>query len=253
MNKKPNDDDRDRLDRRLVGAGFFESRARAQAAVKAGLVRVNGAVETRPAAAPPAEAKITVDRDAHSYVSRGGLKLEAALDAFGINPAGLVCLDLGSSTGGFTDLLLQRGAMKVYAVDVGTGQLHPRLAGDSRVVSLERTHAKDLTRALVSDPVALLVCDVSFIGLRKALPPAIELAPVGARAAVLIKPQFELGPEKIGKGGIVTATEAEVAAMIEGIEAWFGAAGWRVDGVISSPIAGGDGNREFLLGATRIA
>ncbi len=242
-----------RLDVVLVETGAFPTRARAQAAVKAGLVRVNGAIETKPAAGIADGEEVAVDGDVHPYVSRGGVKLEAALDAFGIDPAGAVCLDLGASTGGFCDVLLRRNAAKIYAVDVGSGQLHPRIASDPRVVNLEKTHAKDLTRALILDPIRLLVCDLSFISLRKALPPAMALTVIGARAAVLVKPQFELGREKIGKGGIVAASDMEASAMLEEVKVWFERAGWRVDDAIESPIAGGDGNREFLLGAIRTA
>ncbi|MBB5518118.1 TlyA family RNA methyltransferase [Amphiplicatus metriothermophilus] len=240
-----------RLDLALVEAGHFESRVRAQAAIRAGLVRVGGVVATRPSSRVTPADRVEVAGDVHDYVSRGGVKLEAALGAFGISPAGEVCLDLGASTGGFTDALLRAGARRVYAVDVGTGQLHASLAGDRRVVNLEKTHAKDLTRALVPEPVGVLVCDLSFISIRKALAPALALAAPGARAAVLVKPQFELGPEKIGKGGRVKAAPAEIEAMLADIAAWFEERGWTVEGVVESPIAGGDGNREFLLGARK--
>jgi 23S rRNA (cytidine1920-2'-O)/16S rRNA (cytidine1409-2'-O)-methyltransferase len=242
-----------RLDAYLVQHGCFESRARAQAAVKAGLVRIGGAVATKPSASVPAGAEVNVDGDIHPYVSRGGVKLEAALRAFETDPAGKICLDLGASTGGFTDALLKRGAAKVYAVDVGTGQLHPSLLGDTRVVTLERTHAKDLSRKLIPEAIDVLVCDVSFISLKKALPPAMALCAPGARLIALIKPQFELGPEKIGKGGLVTALRGEIAALLHDTRLWVEAKGWRVIGCIDSPIAGGDGNEEFLLGAIKTA
>lgn len=240
-----------RLDQHLVKTGRFESRARAQAAIRAGLVRVGGLVATKPSSTVAPDDQIEVAGDVHDYVSRGGVKLEAALGAFGVSPVGAVCLDLGASTGGFTDALLRAGACRVYAVDVGAGQLHASLAGDRRVVSLEKTHAKDLTRAHVPEPVDVLVCDLSFISVRKALAPALALCASGARAVVLIKPQFELGPTKIGKGGLVKAEPAEIKAMLAEIVAWLDEQGWAADGVIDSPIAGGDGNREFLLGARK--
>lgn len=240
-----------RLDTLLVRQGYFASRARAQGAVKAGLVWVAGAAVQKPSAQVEADAEIVVEGDVHPYVSRGGVKLAEALRTFEIDPSGMICLDLGASTGGFTDVLLQRGAAKIYAVDVGTNQLHPRLAVDPRVVNLAKTHAKDLTPALVGQPIDLLVADVSFIGLRKALPSALALCAPESRVVALVKPQFELGPEKIGKGGLVSADVGEIVKLVDAIAAWLAAQGWRIDGVIESPIAGGDGNREFLLGATR--
>lgn len=243
-----------RLDQRLVEAGLFPSRARAQAAVKAGLVRVNGAIETKPAAGVADETEIAVEGDVHPWVSRGGVKLDGSLRTFGIDPDGAVCLDLGASTGGFTEVLLTGGAKKVYAVDVGSGQLHPRLASDPRVVNLERTHAKDLTRALIPEPIDIVVCDVSFISLTKALPPALDLCAPGARLLALIKPQFEVGRSRIGKGGIVKPGRANTYGVAEEIAAWLnGQPGWKSLGYAESPIAGGDGNREFLLGAIRTA
>lgn len=242
-----------RLDQLLVERGAFPSRARAQGAIKAGLVRVDGVVAKKPAAAVRAEAEIVVEGDVHDYVSRGALKLEAALRAFAVDPAGRICLDLGASTGGFTDVLLRAGAAKVFAVDVGSGQLHPAISGDARVVNLERTHAKDLSAALIPDLVDIIVCDVSFISLRKALPFAMAFASPKAQMIVLIKPQFELGPEKIGKGGIVKADEEDLETLPRDIAAWLNAAGWPLIGIIDSPIAGGDGNKEFLIGAVKSA
>lgn len=240
-----------RLDVYLVEHGLFPTRARARAAIDAGLVRIAGAIARKPSASVAEGAEIAVEGDVHDYVSRSALKLEAGFDAFAVDPAGAICLDLGASTGGFTEILIRRGAVKVYAVDVGTGQLHPRIAGDAHVVNLEKTHAKDLSRALIPDPVDLLVCDVSFISLRKSLPPALALCAEKAVVVALIKPQFELGPEKIGKGGIVKADEAEIAQLLEDMKAWFESLGWRVLGVLPSPIKGGDGNQEYLLGAAR--
>jgi len=240
-----------RLDRRLVEIGAFATRARAQAAVRAGLVRVDGEAATKPSQMVGADARISVEGEVHPYVSRGGVKLAAALEAFAVDPRGKICLDLGASTGGFTDVLLRAGAAKVFAVDVGGGQLHSKISGDSRVVNLEKTHAKDLSRALVPDALDLVVCDVSFIGLRKALPPALALCAPAATVVALIKPQFELGPEKIGKGGLVRASDEEMQALVDEIRRWFEDRGWSVLGSIESPILGGDGNKEFLIAAAR--
>jgi 23S rRNA (cytidine1920-2'-O)/16S rRNA (cytidine1409-2'-O)-methyltransferase len=238
-----------RLDLFLVERGDFESRARAQAAVREGLVRVDGIVEVRPAAPTSAGARIEILGDVCPYVSRGGIKLEAALAAFAFDASGKICLDLGASTGGFTDVLLTCGAAKVYAVDVGRGQLHPKIAGDGRVVSLEQTHAKALTRTLVPDEIDFLVCDVSFIGLEKALPPALALCGPRASVVALIKPQFEVGRELVGKGGLVRERDARDAAAR--IALWIETQGWAQIGLIDSPITGGDGAREFLIGAIR--
>ncbi len=241
-----------RLDHYLVEQGLYESRARAQAAVRAGLVRVNGAVAAKPAQAVAADSVVEVEGDAHAFVSRGGTKLDAALRSFEIDPAGKTCLDLGASTGGFTDALLRRGAAKVYAVDVGTGQLHAKLRADSRVICLEQTHAKDLSRALIPDPVDVIVCDVSFISLKKALPPALALASPGARLIALVKPQFEVGRSRIGKGGIVKPGYANTYGVAMDVDEWLASQpGWKTTGWTESPIRGGDGNREFLLGAVR--
>jgi 23S rRNA (cytidine1920-2'-O)/16S rRNA (cytidine1409-2'-O)-methyltransferase len=243
-------ENKQRLDATLVERGSFPSRARAQAAIRAGCVRVDGEIVRKTSLAIGDETSIVVEGDAHDYVSRGGVKLEAALGAFSMEIADKICLDLGASTGGFSDALLRRGARKIYAVDVGQGQLHERIGRDPRVVSLERTHARDLSRLLVPDPIEVIVCDVSFISLKKALPPALALAAPEARAVALIKPQFEVGPMRVGKGGLVRSRDALDAA--KDIEDWFGRLdGWSVIGLIESPIAGGDGNREYLIGAAR--
>ncbi len=238
-----------RLDHYLVQHGLAESRAKAQAAIAAGLVSIDGAAALKPAQKVAPGARVALEGEVHPYVSRGGVKLEAALRAMKVDPAGKTCLDLGASTGGFTDVLLMRGAAKVYAVDVGTGQLHEKIAGDSRVISLEKTHAKDLTPALIPDPIEVIVCDVSFISLKKALPPALALAAPGAMLIALIKPQFEVGREGLGKGGVVKDGLGEKAAA--DIRAWIEDLGWNVIGLIDSPIKGGDGNTEFLLGAMK--
>jgi len=239
-----------RLDQVLVERGYFPSRARAQGAIAAGLVSIDGRAAVKPSTPVALDATLVVEGDVHDFVSRGGLKLVAALDAFGIAAEGRVCLDLGASTGGFTEVLLRAGAAKVYAVDVGAGQLHPRIRTDQRVVCLEGTHAKDLTTALVSDAVEILTCDVSFISLKKALPPAIALTAPGAALVALVKPQFEVGPDGIGKGGIVRDADTIGRQLAVNIGEWLKSDyGARLIGLIESPITGGDGNREFLIGA----
>lgn len=238
------------MDARLVSDGSFESRARAQAAIRAGLVSVDGAVAVKPSMIVPPGVKIDISGDVHDYVSRGGKKLVAALRAFDIAPTGKTCLDLGASTGGFTDVLLRTGAARVYAVDVGCGQLHARLREDARVISLENTHARDLSPQLIPLAIDFLVCDVSFISLKKALPPALALCRTGALLVALVKPQFEVGRENIGKRGIVP--EAAATAAARDLEAWMRLqSGGSVYGCIDSPIRGGDGNREYLLGAVK--
>ena len=241
-----------RLDQHLVATGAARSRERAREAVAAGLVTVNGQVARKASKSVGPSDEVACAGEAHGYVGRGALKLAAALDAFGADPSGRTCLDLGASTGGFTQVLLERGAARVFAVDVGHGQLAPEVATDPRVVNLERTHARALTRALVPDPVGLLVCDVSFISLTKALPPALALWAPDAEAVVLVKPQFELGPERLGKGGIVREAPEALAAWVEAeVSPWFAGQGWPVRGIMPSPITGGDGNAEFLVWAAR--
>ena len=228
-----------RLDHYLVQNGFVPSRARAQQAIAAGLVRVNGAPASKPAQKIADSDVVQLTGAAHDFVSRGGVKLAAALEQFAIDPKGKTCLDLGASTGGFCDVLLRAGAARAYAVDVGHGQLHERIAGDPRVINLEKTHAKDLSPTLVPDAIDLIVCDVSFISLKKALPYALALASENALLAALVKPQFEVGREGIGKGGIVKVGLGEPAA--QEIACWIETQGWRVLGLIDSPIAGGEG------------
>lgn len=242
-----------RLDQLLVERGLADNRTRAQAVIMAGLVTVGGARADKAGALVASDAAIEVKGKEHPYVSRGGLKLAAALDRFAIDPKGLVCLDVGASTGGFTDVLLRRGALKVYAVDVGHGQLAWSLRGDPRVVVLERTNARHLTRELVPEAPQLIVCDASFIGLETVLPASLALAAPGAFVVALIKPQFEVGPGKVGKGGIVRDPELH-RQVCDRISAWLGAQpGWSVLGVEPSPIEGADGNREFLVAARRAA
>ena len=241
-----------RLDAYLVASGAFPSRARAQAAIKAGLVSVDGSIVEKPSQQVSNGNTIDVAGDVHEFVSRGGVKLDDALRTMEVDPDGKICLDLGASTGGFTDVLLKRGAKKVYAVDVGTGQLHESLVGDERVINLEQTHAKDLSLTLVPDPIDVLVCDVSFISLKKALPLALSLCAPGARLVALVKPQFEVGRSQIGKGGIVKTSYANSYGVAGGISEWIcEQPGWKSTGYMDSPIKGGDGNREFLIGAVK--
>jgi 23S rRNA (cytidine1920-2'-O)/16S rRNA (cytidine1409-2'-O)-methyltransferase len=244
--------DRLRLDQALVERGLFPSRSRAQSAIAAGLVTVDGRAALKPSIIIDPSVEVHVLGDAHDYVSRGALKLAAGLDAFTVDAAGKVCLDLGASTGGFSEVLLRRGAAKVYAVDVGHGQLHPLIASDPRVISLERVNAKDLSTALIPDLIDLLVADVSFIGLRKALPPALALLAPTAAVVALVKPQFEVGPAGVGKGGLVLNAPEVGPKIADDLSKWLCESfGMDPVGVIASPIEGGDGNKEFLVGAIR--
>lgn len=236
-----------RLDRLLVARGLFESRARAQAAILAGLVRVDGQVVLKPAAECAAEAALAA-APVHDFVSRGALKLAAALDAFAIDPAGRVALDVGASTGGFTELLLRRGALHVHAVDVGHDQLHPRLRGRPDVSVLEGTDIRRLAGDAIG-PVDLVVIDVSFIPLAQVLPAALAFAAPGARLVALVKPQFEAGRAQLKKG--IVRDPAVHAAVCDAARETVCGLGWQVLGLIPSPIAGGDGNQEFLLVAAR--
>ena len=238
-----------RLDVAVVERGLAETRAAAQRLIMAGLVFSGERRLDKPGHAIAADMPIEVRGQPHPYVSRGGLKLEKALDHFAIPVAGRVALDVGASTGGFTDCLLQRGAAKVYAIDVGTNQLAWKLRSDRRVVSMEKTNIRGVTREQVPEPIDLIVCDTSFIGLRTALPAALALAVPGAHLVALIKPQFEVGKGRVGKGGIVRepALHAEVCATIS--EWLANQPGWRVLGITESPIEGADGNKEFLIAA----
>ena len=239
-----------RADQLLVDRGLVESRSRAQALILAGLVYA-GTAKVAKAGQPIAEDQpLEVRGRDHPWVSRGGIKLAHALDHFAIDPAGQVALDIGSSTGGFTDVLLSRGAARVYAVDVGTNQLAWKLRQDDRVIVHERTNARALTAAEVPEPVDLLVCDASFIALSKVLAAAIGFVRAEGRAAVLVKPQFEAGRDEVGKGGVVRDPEVHARVCAEAA-AWFEAQGWRVDGIEPSPITGPEGNVEFLLAATK--
>lgn len=239
-----------RADVFLVEQGYAKSRSEAQAAIKAGLVRANGEALSKPSQTIAAGAVIAYARP-HPYVSRGGVKLAAALDHFGLSPEGRICLDLGASTGGFTQVLLQRGAARVHALDVGHGQMDRSLMQDSRVSVQDGVNVRDLVSADLPRLVTAITADLSFISLKLALPPALALADAGAWAVALVKPQFEVGRQAIGKGGIVRDDAARLAAL-SGIGEFVAAqSGWQVLGHIQSPIAGGDGNIEYLLAARK--
>ncbi|TRL39340.1 TlyA family RNA methyltransferase [Rhizobium straminoryzae] len=237
-----------RLDQLLVARGLFSSRSRARDAILRGTVKVNGETVLKPGQVLAADVRLSIDDPARDYVSRAALKLVAALDHFGLDPKGRSCLDIGASTGGFTEVLLERGAAHVVAVDVGHGQMHPRIAEDPRVTNLEGLNARALTRADVGGlSFSLVVSDVSFISLKLALPPALKLAEPQALCALLVKPQFEAGREAIGKGGLLKAPETAPDVAAE-LERWLvEEMGWTSLGLIPSPIAGGDGNQEYLL------
>ncbi|WP_027135942.1 TlyA family RNA methyltransferase [Geminicoccus roseus] len=239
-----------RLDQLLVDRGLVETKSRAQALVMAGLVFSGERKLDKPGESLRPDLPLEVRQSGPGWVSRGAFKLIQGLDEFAIDPAGLVCLDVGASTGGFTEVLLARRARRVYAVDVGYGQLAQKLRTDERVVNLERTNARHLTPEQVPEPVDLLVCDASFIGLATVLPTPMAFCAPDARAVVLIKPQFEVGPERVGKGGVVRdpALHEEVCQRMRD---WFQAAGWAVLGIATSPITGPAGNVEFLLAARR--
>jgi 23S rRNA (cytidine1920-2'-O)/16S rRNA (cytidine1409-2'-O)-methyltransferase len=235
-----------RIDRLLVERGLFESRAKAQAAIAAGLVTADDMPVAKASDEIAADAKLAAE-PAHPYVSRGGVKLAAALDHFRFEPAGCVCLDVGASTGGFTDVLLARGARRVYAVDVGHGQLHESLRARSDVASFESADIRDLSASFLPEPPDLIVVDVSFISLKLVLPAALALAFPPARLVALIKPQFEAGRGRTKKG-IVRDPQIH-AAVCDDITAVVASLGWTVAGIIPSPLLGGDGNREFFIGA----
>jgi 23S rRNA (cytidine1920-2'-O)/16S rRNA (cytidine1409-2'-O)-methyltransferase len=242
---------RSRADQRLVDLGLAESRTRAQALILAGKVFL-GDRRVEKAGQPVAEgAALEVRGQDHPWVSRGGLKLAHALAHFALSPAGKVCLDIGASTGGFSDVLLANGAARVHAVDVGHGQLAWKLRTDPRVVVHERVNARHLAQAEIGEPIEVLVCDASFIGLETLLPAPLVLCAPAAWAVALIKPQFEAGPEFVGKGGVVRdpAIHAQVCARI--CAWWSTRPGWRVLGLTASPITGPEGNREFLIAAER--
>ncbi|WP_225207764.1 TlyA family RNA methyltransferase [Novosphingobium huizhouense] len=234
----------------LVDRGLVESRSRAQALILAGVV-FSGETKIAKAGQPLAlDAPLEVRGRDHPWVSRGGIKLAHAIDHFGLDPAGVVAMDIGSSTGGFTDVLLQKGAAHVFAVDSGTNQLAWKLRQDPRVTVLEQTSARILTPAHIDRAAAWVVCDASFIALRKVLEVPLALATRPTRLVALIKPQFEVGRAEVGKGGVVRDPLLHERVCGE-VRAWLEGEGWRVDGIVESPITGPEGNVEFLVSATR--
>ncbi len=238
-----------RLDQLLVARGLAESRSRARAAIEAGGVTVDGA-PAKAASQAVAEDAVVTYADAHRWVGRGALKLDHALTLWPVVVEGRVVLDVGASTGGFTEVCLSRGAARVFAVDVGTGQMHARVAADPRVVNLEQTDARDLTPALIPETPQLIVCDASFIGLAKVLPAALSLAAPDADLVTLVKPQFEAFGPGGTKKGVVRDAAAQQAALAS-VTDWLEGEGWAVQATAESPITGGDGNVEFLLWASR--
>jgi len=238
-----------RADQMLVARGLVESRTRAQALIMAGKVFSGDRAVAKAGDLLPEDAALMVRGQDHPWVSRGGLKLNHALTHFGLSPEGRVCLDVGASTGGFTDVLLSRGAARVHAVDVGHGQLAWKLRSDPRVVVHEKTNARHMTAKIVPDPIEVLVCDASFIGLSTVLPAGLSLCIPGAWAVALIKPQFEAGPGAVGAKGVVRDPEVH-RSVCERVETWWrGLPGWTVLGIEESPITGPEGNKEFLIGA----
>ncbi len=240
-----------RADVALVERGLAESRTRAQALIMAGLVYSGEARINKPGETIAEGRALELRGQDHPWVSRGGVKLAHGLAHFGFDAAARVALDVGASTGGFTDVLLHHGAARVYAVDVGHGQLAWKLRNDPRVAVLERVNARHITEAEIPEPITALVCDASFIGLRIVLPAAMALCAPGAWALALIKPQFEVGPA-IAKGGVVRDAAVHERVCAEMAEWWAGLPGWRVLGVEPSPLLGPEGNREFLIGAERV-
>jgi 23S rRNA (cytidine1920-2'-O)/16S rRNA (cytidine1409-2'-O)-methyltransferase len=244
---------KERADALLLARGLAESRAKAQAYILAGLVYSQERRIEKPGQLLDAEAPLTLKGRDHPWVSRGGLKLEKGLDHFAIDPKGLICLDVGASTGGFTDVLLARGAACVYAVDVGHGQLAWSLRQDERVQVLERCNARKLTRTEIPEAIDLVVCDASFISLEKILPAPLALTASRAHVIALIKPQFEVEKGQVGKNGVVRDPDLQ-AAVVARIRCWFDALqDWQVLGVTESPIVGPKGNKEFLIAAQKDA
>jgi len=240
-----------RADLALVERGLAPSRARAQALILEGLVRCGDRLVEKAGEWVPADAPLRVTAEDHPYVGRGGVKLAAALDAFGIDPRGAVCLDVGASTGGFTDCLLQRGAARVWAVDVGYGQLAWSLRTDPRVRVIERANIRTLDRAAIPDPIALVTIDVSFISLRLVLPNTLQWLQPGGHIVALVKPQFEVGKGEVGRGGIVRDAAAR-ERVVDEIVAVAAGLGLTSVGTLPSPITGRDGNQEYLVGFSRV-
>ena len=247
---RPNKSNKIRIDRLLVERGLVESRERGQALIIAGQVLVNGQKQDKSGGLVPEDAEIRILGEVLPYVSRGGLKLEAALREFKVSVEGKIALDVGASTGGFTDCLLQHGCHKVYAVDVGYGQMAWKLRQDPRVVVIERTNIRVMDPSLVAEPVDIVVIDASFISLEKVIPSIMQFLRPGSGLIALIKPQFEVGKGQVGKGGIVRDEGLRIE-VVEKVKAFFQETGLNVIGVIQSPITGQDGNVEFLIYAIR--
>ena len=239
-----------RADMLLLAHGLAESRTRAQALILAGNVYAGDRRVAKAGDLIPDDTVLTVKGRDHPWVSRGGIKLAHGLDHFGIDVTGAIALDVGSSTGGFTDVLLTRGAARVYAIDVGTNQLAWKLRSDDRVIVHEQTNARSLTAEIVPEPVDIITCDASFIGLAKVLETALDLATAGASLVALVKPQFEAGRGEVGKGGVVRDSAIH-QRVCEEVAVWIESRGWRVIGIETSPITGPEGNVEFLLGAVK--
>lgn len=247
---KPRPAAKQRADQLLVARGLAESRARAQALLLAGLVYSGEARVAKPGQMLAGDALLEVRGRDHPWVSRGGVKLAHAIEHFGLDPAGAVAMDVGSSTGGFTDVLLSKGAARVFAVDSGTNQLAWKLRQDPRVTVLEKTSARVLTPALIDAPCNWVVCDASFISLAKVLEVPLRLAAPECQLVALIKPQFEVGRGEVGKGGVVR-DPALHARVCEEVRQWLEGEGWTVQGIVESPIKGPEGNVEFLIAARR--
>ena len=239
-----------RVDQLLVERGHAESRTRAQALVLAGIVFSGETKLAKPGQSLPADAPLEVRGRDHPWVSRGGIKLAHALEAFGLDPAGVTAMDIGSSTGGFTDVLLSKGAVRVFAVDSGTNQLAWKLRQDPRVTVLEQTSARILTPTQIDAPCSWVVCDASFIALSKVLEVPLKLAATPCQLVALIKPQFEVGRGEVGKGGVVRDPELHARVCGE-VRSWLESDGWAVQGIVESPIKGPEGNVEFLIAARR--
>ena len=240
-----------RLDLLLVEQGLAESRTRAQALIMAGLVYHGEQKLDKAGAVFPEDIELTVRGKEHPWVSRGGMKLVHALEHFALDVSGVVAMDVGSSTGGFTDVLLTNGAAKVYAVDVGTGQLDPKIRHDARVVVMEQTNARHLTAEMIGEPLDLVVCDASFISMKKVLPAALGLTKNQAKLVTLIKPQFEVGKAEVSRGKGVIRDPQLHRQVCDDIAAWLTESGWAVGGITPSPITGPKGNVEFLLYAVK--
>ena len=239
-----------RVDQLLVERGHAESRTRAQALVLAGIVFSGETKLAKPGQSLPADAPLQVRGRDHPWVSRGGIKLAHAIEAFGLDPVGVTAMDIGSSTGGFTDVLLSHGAVRVFAVDSGTNQLAWKLRQDPRVTVLEQTSARILTSTQIDAPCSWVVCDASFIALSKVLEVPLKLAATPCQLVALIKPQFEVGRGEVGKGGVVRDPELHARVCGE-VRSWLESDGWAVEGIVESPIKGPEGNVEFLIAARR--